>query len=262
MYTAFNQSRVDSLSVQYAASRSKADFTSIKSKLDNAYLEIFNDQKSWVSNFINKHLQSLASVFVINQRFGPNILLSETSEPELFVRLDSALHTKFTDNPLVTDFHERTKLLKSLINSRKAAAMCISAGIKAPEIVLHDASGKMQKLSSTKGKLTLVYFWAAWNAMSRKSNLELLLLYNELNNKGFEIFAISLDSDFEMWEKAWRLDKAFWRQLHDPDGFNSVYCRLYGVQSLPTFILIGRDGRVISATNSLNDIKTLINNNI
>jgi len=261
-FTVQNLEKVDSLAKVFAESQSKPDFQKIKKGLDATYLAIFDDQKRKVVNFVNNHLQSLTSLFVISDNFGPNQLVSETGDLELFLALDSALMLNYKNNNLVKDFHLRMQDVRGLIDNKKLSDQTLKPGMAASEIALPDARGKITKLSLLKGKLTLLYFWASWSAPCRKTNMELSVLYSEFHHRGFEIFSVSVDTDADQWEKACHLDRAYWIQVNDLKGLNSDYGKLYGVQSLPTLILVGKDGKIILTGHSVDDIKSLISSNI
>ena len=177
-FTATNLLKVDSLSGIFAESRANPDFISIKSRLDSAYLQIFNQQKAEVIAFVNRHPASLASLLAVSNNFGPNPLLSEQTQPELFLMLDSALSIAYAGNKLVNTFHLRMIDFKAELAESQSRNKLLSPGMPAPEIVLPNVSGKQVLLSSLKGKLTLVYFWSSWSAQCRQANIKLTGVYS------------------------------------------------------------------------------------
>lgn len=261
-FTAANLSRVDSLSRIFAESRSNPDFATVKSSLDSAYLKVFSDQKEKVLLFVGRHPGSLASLLVASNGFGPNPVLSEQTHPALFIRLDSALFQKYPENSLVNAFHMRMLALKADLADRKAHDKFLNPGMPVPEITLPNARGKATKLSSQKGKLTLVYFWSSWDARCRQTNMNLTGIYNQYHDRGFEIYAVSIDSETGLWEKAFMLDKAYWVQVIDTAGLKSEYTKAFAVCSIPKMILVGKDGNIITATLVPDDLNNLIKKNL
>ena len=261
-FTVANLKKVDSLSRFFSASQSDPDFILVKKKLDSAYLEIFSDQKNKVLAFVDKHPNSLASLLVISENFGPNELLSEQTHPELFLKLDSTLFAAYPENSLVNTFHLRMLEFKAERADAQEHDKILAPGNQAPEIVLANSTGKEIKLSSMQGNLTLIYFWSSWNALSRQTNMNLTKIYNQYHDHGFEIYAISIDSDAELWKKSYLLDKAYWTQVNDPKGLESEYCKTYSVKVLPKMVLIGKDGKIIERNLVFRELEGLIKKNL
>jgi thiol-disulfide isomerase/thioredoxin len=261
-FTSANLNKVDSLSRIFAESRAIPDFITVKQKLDSAYLAIFNNQKEQVISFVSGHLNSLSSLLVISNNFGPNPLLSEQTHPDLFLKLDSALYQSYPENSTVNNFHLRMLSFKAEMADAKAHDKILQPGMPAPEIILPNAIGKEMKLSSLKGKLTLVYFWSSWNALCRQTNMNLTSIYSRYHDRGFEIYAVSIDSDPDLWKKAYMLDKAYWVQVNDPKGLESEYCKTFAVRAIPKMILIGKDGNIIFRQPEFSQLEGLIKNNL
>lgn len=261
-FTATNLTKVDSLSRIFAESQSNPDFIHIKKQLDSTYLGIFNNQKEKVVSFVNNHPNSLTSLLVISSNFGPNPLLSEQSYPELFLKLDSALFQVYPENSLVNTFHSRMLDFKAKMTDAREHDKILKAGMPAPEISLPNAAGKEIKLSSMHGKLTLVYFWSSWNALCRQTNMNLASIYTTYHDRGFEIYAVSIDSDTDLWKKSYMLDKAYWIQVNDPLGLESDYCKTYAVKAIPMLILVGKDGNIIARDPVFGDLTGLIKKNL
>src|SRR5258708_5713138 len=102
-----------------------------------------------------------------------------------------------------------------------AANAQIKFGFDAPEISLPSVSGDTLHLSSLKGKVVLLDFWASWCGPCRATNKQLAKLYPKFREKGFEIFSVSLDDNVQSWKKAIQKDKISWLQVNDGGGWDA-----------------------------------------
>ncbi len=113
-------------------------------------------------------------------------------------------------------------------------------------IKLPTLTGDSLTLSSLKGKVILLDFWASWCGPCRAANKKLVKLYDKYKAQGFEIFSVSLDEDKRDWQKAITKDKITWLQVNDPRGWNAQTAVNWNIFQLPTTYLINKKGDVVS----------------
>lgn len=137
-------------------------------------------------------------------------------------------------NKMIEDLYVLKERLKSL-----------QVGEVVPDFVVMTPEGDSIALSSLRGKVVLLDFWASWCGPCRSYNPVVVELYNRFKHTGFTVFSISLDTDKEAWVKAIADDHLTWIHGSDMKGWGSQPARLYGVSAVPTTFLIDRDGRLL-----------------
>lgn len=129
----------------------------------------------------------------------------------------------------------------------------INLGNKAPEIMMPSPKGNVITLSSLRGKLVLIDFWASWCGPCRAENPSVVSAYNKYheqkfkNGNGFEILSVSLDQNELAWAKAIEKDQLVWPyHVSDLQGWSNAAALRYGVNSIPTNVLVNGEGIIIA----------------
>jgi len=110
-------------------------------------------------------------------------------------------------------------------------------------------SGKPFDQKTLAGKVVLVDFWATWCGPCVAEIPNVLEQYEKYHDKGFEVVGVSLDEDRDALEKFVAEQKIPWPILYEkPQGerWRHPLSTFYGISGIPTVILIGRDGNVIT----------------
>jgi thiol-disulfide isomerase/thioredoxin len=129
----------------------------------------------------------------------------------------------------------------------------INLGNKAPEIMMASPKGNVITLASFKGKLVLIDFWASWCGPCRAENPAVVAAYNKYHEQkfksgnGFEILSVSLDQNEVAWVKAIEKDQLIWPyHVSDLQGWSNAAAMRYGVNSIPTNVLVDANGIIIA----------------
>ena len=137
----------------------------------------------------------------------------------------------------------------------------VMPGNPAPDIAKDDLiTGKPFSLSSLKGKVVLLDFWASWCKPCRASNPHVKALYEKYKKKGFDVVYVA-DNDSRPADALKAIDEDGIKKYHHvlrglkelrgPNGERMGYdksedvSKLYAVHFLPTKYLIDRDGNII-----------------
>jgi peroxiredoxin len=221
-----------------------------KSKLDSIYKVVEKEHYEFTRRFIAEQPESFASLMALYQQLGPRIpVLKLPEDSALFRTVSTALNKKWAEaipvkslNSMLARWDEQNQRKSSLDKK-------LTVGQLAPEIVLPDTAGKPLALSSLRGKIVLLSFWASWNPASRADNPGLLKAYHWYHyraNGGFEIYQVSLDRTKEGWIKAINEDGLTWNHVSDLKMWQSAAVPLYGIEGLPHNFLLDRDGKILA----------------
>lgn len=145
--------------------------------------------------------------------------------------------------------NEYTKYLRQIIK-QKARIERVSKNKKKP-LLLRDGrktSSIEDILSKNKGKVILLDFWATWCAPCIEELPYLDSLCKDLINRGFVAVGISIDRETLKWQK-WILKSTVGSAKENYLLINqkSPYTDQYNITAIPRYILIGKDGNIISA---------------
>jgi peroxiredoxin len=125
----------------------------------------------------------------------------------------------------------------------------VSVGQKATEFTLQDLSGRSWSLGELHGTNVLIDFWASWCGPCRVSMPHLQKLYEELQHSNFVVLAVSLDQTSEDIQKFANEKRLTFPVLWDKDH---RVADLYGVNSIPTTVLVDKGGIVRHVEEGLN----------
>ena len=110
----------------------------------------------------------------------------------------------------------------------------------APNFTLQSNAGGQVSLASLKGKVVMVNFWATWCGPCRQEMPHLEALYEKYNGLGFELLAVNVEKNNAEGARKWLQETPVtFPVLFDPE--NQV-TKLYKVQTMPSTVIIGRDG--------------------
>lgn len=183
----------------------------------------------YTKNFVKEHKNSVVSAYITLAMLAGQVDGTE---------LDSIV-SKFTPEISTSEYVIK---LKEMIQEQKKTAI----GVEAPDFTMNDLEDKPVKLSLLRGKVVMIDFWASWCAPCRQENPNVVKLYNQYHEKGFEIIGVSLDKTKENWVNAIKDDKLSWIHVSDLQYWQNAVARLYGVNAIPQSFLLDKDGKIIA----------------
>jgi peroxiredoxin len=243
-------SNLSGLSDIYRQNANNPQLPSVIESLDSMAQTYLDDMNSYTKSYIDKNLTSLVSLIALYQQVAPNVyVLSPSKDYQYYMKVDSSLSLLYSDYEPVKTLHEQVKQLLDGVNAKEPKTALAGEGAEAPEIILPTPQGDTVKLSSTRGSVVLLDFWASWCAPCRQENPNLVKAYNQYHKRGFQIYQVSLDKNKESWMKGIEDDQlGRWIHVSDIQYWNSKVVQLYKIESIPSNFLLNKEGRVI-ATN-------------
>lgn len=122
-----------------------------------------------------------------------------------------------------------------------------------------DLAGEKFDWKAYQGKVVLIDFWATWCFPCVANMPKIQALYEKFHDKGFDVVGINIDQDRVALEDFVKQNKIPWTTLHENDGTGEQpTADYYGVLSIPTMMLVGRDGNVISISVEAEELEQII----
>lgn len=189
------------------------------------YYKLSDQQDDFGTEYIANHPSSFASVLALRGTF---YLLDVDELDAALAGLDPSLRQM-----------EEYKSMSDKLERMKA----VDIGQPFTDFELMTPEGGSLKVSDVhEGNVLLIDFWASWCRPCRIANPELVEIYHEYHDRGFDILGVSLDRDSASWVKAIAADNLVWPQISDLKYWDSEGAELYGVSAIPHAVLLDREG--------------------
>ena len=216
------------------------------SELHNLYVDYKSQRNVEIDSFIRQHPSSLVSAYALYRDYSYRLT------PEQIRSNIDLLDPSLRNTPYVETLEELIPTLEE-----------VAVGNEAPNFTATDTEGNSVEFADHIGKSKYVFldFWASWCGPCRRENPNIVRAYEEYKDKGFDIFAVSLDHSKAGWLAAIEKDKLTWTNVTDLKHWDSEPAKLYGVRAIPSNFLIDENGVIVAKNlkgedlhNTLNDL--------
>lgn len=216
----------------------------------DAYAQAIVKQKRFTIRYLVEHMKSLSSVYALYQKYdNEDLVMGLQEDLQYFKVIADSLETVFPNSSLTNSLRaDITRREAEFNQAQQLNSLLEMAGESSGSIELSiaDRDGKEITLSSLKGKAVLVFFWASQDQNSITMLLQLKSTYEKYRKKGFEVYAVSLDSNKIQWMNAIDFNEFNWINVCELSYPESRAASLYNVKAIPAGYLINREGDIVA----------------
>lgn len=218
------------INVELKTERGYFGSTITGSATHDLYSEFHRERGRDLTAFIQEHPKSLVPLYILYREYVSR--LSSADIQKNLNLIDASLQE--------TNY---AKILRSVLQTRETTDI----GQQAPDFTAQDTDGKTVSLADFTGKgYLLLDFWASWCGPCRRENPNVIKTYNEFKDRGFDILAVSLDKTRAAWLKGIAEDGLTYHHVSELKYWDSDIARLYGIRSIPSNLLIDKDGKIVA----------------
>lgn len=237
--------KLDSLQSLHDLYNGNPDYDEIRPVWSAEYDRIVEEQVEYSTNFVRENPFSMASVLALYQKFSNTDQHYVIRDLQVMKTAASALNSIYPQSEQVKALYNNTLQFVRQQQAAKMQQFIQEQGENSPDIVLPNSDGKEIALSSLRGKVVLLQFWAAVDRGSRIQNPVLVDAYKKYKRKGFEIYQVSVDQNRSEWVDAIDTDKLTWANVGDMEG-SVIAARTYNITSVPSNYLLDEEGLIIA----------------
>lgn len=211
---------------------SQQDTATLKS-LEASQNQLFEEDKAKKKRLIENNPNSIVSVMVLQDMMNTQAYSSSEMQS-----LYNGLNPEIQKTPLAQSFKTNLDRMSKT-----------DIGSPAPGFSAPTPEGEELALEDVLGKVTLVDFWASWCKPCRVENPNIVNVYNQFHESGFNIIQVSLDrpGHKERWIQAIEDDNLEqWNHVSNLMFWQDPIAEEYGVRAIPAAFLLDENGNIIA----------------
>jgi len=150
--------------------------------------------------------------------------------------------------------------ISELFKMKAAGIRKLQVGNTPPDFTLPNSKGRSVSFSSIAedNELTLILFWASFCHKCEREIPEIKSVYEEYKSKGFEILAVSVDTDKDEWINGIESHGAEWVNVSDLKGWRSPVSKDFRVSSTPVMFIVNREREIVARPDNVSELKQVL----
>ena len=208
------------------------DTAGLKS-LEATQQQLFEEDKANKMELVRNNPGSIVSVMILQDMLNTQAY-SSSEMRSLYDQLEPEVQKSPLAQQLKTNLDRMSKT---------------DIGSMAPDFSAPTPDGDQLALKDVLGKVTLVDFWAAWCRPCRVENPNIVNVYNQYHDKGFNIIQVSLDrpGQKDKWLQAIEEDNiGEWNHVSNLMFWQDPIAAEYGIRAIPAAFLLDEEGKIIA----------------
>ena len=217
----------------------------LRKEMTRLYIDYYRK----VTAFVLTNSHSLTCVPVLFQSVNEYFpIFNQDTDAILFRAATDSLKKVYPESRYVQALENETVRRESILTLNNRLGSASEVGF--PDLSLPNEKGQKVRLSEVDAKVVLVHFWSASDAEQKMFNIERIKpLYDEFHDKGFEVYAVNVDTDKVLWASVVKNQELPWINVCDGLGASSPSVLLYGITMVPaTYVIV--DGTLTDETIS------------
>ncbi|MFK7819461.1 MAG: TlpA family protein disulfide reductase [Planctomycetaceae bacterium] len=205
----------------------------------------------------------IEEAFALAKTYGVNARTFSLLRTSMALELESKANFKEAGNiykrlvPMVATSSDE-RLINYGPKLKAAADRCLTLRGNPIQLAGTLQDGTEFDWSKYRGKVVLIDFWATWCGPCTKDMPRIKAIYKDYRDRGFEIVGINMDSNQDKLRKYLTDNDIPWPQLVGDDenfGWKHPVVLKYGINSVPTQMLVDKDGKVVALSLKGRDLE-------
>ena len=118
-------------------------------------------------------------------------------------------------------------------------------------------AGQPVDLAKYRGKVALIQYWATWSNPA-KADMATLKELSRKYGRSLAVIGVSLDNDVEDLNAYLAENPLPWPQIYEQGGLDSRPANVLGILTVPTMILVDRQGKVVDRNIAIADLESQV----